>query len=169
MSESSKKPETQEKKEDADDAQKDVIVALDDSDISILKTYVCSIVTVAFFCFAEGLASFVLQGQGPYSAQIKAAETDIQKIAKKVNEICGAHNSWPSVLVLAAMAIVRRLTWFFLASGVKETDTGLAPPSMWDLNADKQMMQEDQPLQARPGFVRARPFFLFVWTVLIDG
>jgi hypothetical protein len=31
--------------------------------------------------------------------------------------------------------------------GVKETDTGLAPPSMWDLAADKQMMQEDQPLQ----------------------
>lgn len=31
--------------------------------------------------------------------------------------------------------------------GVKESDTGLAPPSLWDLNADKQMMQEEQPLQ----------------------
>jgi hypothetical protein len=31
--------------------------------------------------------------------------------------------------------------------GVKESDTGLAPPSQWDLVSDKQMMQEEQPLQ----------------------
>ncbi len=31
--------------------------------------------------------------------------------------------------------------------GIKESDTGLAPPSQWDLVADKQMMQEEQPLQ----------------------
>jgi len=31
--------------------------------------------------------------------------------------------------------------------GVKESDTGLSPPSQWDLVADKQMMQEEQPLQ----------------------
>lgn len=31
--------------------------------------------------------------------------------------------------------------------GVKETDTGLAPPSMWDVVADKEMMQSEQPLQ----------------------
>jgi len=30
---------------------------------------------------------------------------------------------------------------------VKESDTGLAPPIQWDLVADKQMMQEEQPLQ----------------------
>jgi len=30
--------------------------------------------------------------------------------------------------------------------GIKESDTGLAPPSLWDLPADKQMMQEEQPL-----------------------
>lgn len=33
--------------------------------------------------------------------------------------------------------------------GVKESDTGLAPPAQWDLVSDKQMMQEEQPLQAR--------------------
>lgn len=33
--------------------------------------------------------------------------------------------------------------------GVKETDTGLAPPNLWDLQADKMMMQEEQPLQVR--------------------
>lgn len=33
--------------------------------------------------------------------------------------------------------------------GVKESDTGLAPPSRWDLVSDKQMVQEEQPLQVR--------------------
>ena len=32
-------------------------------------------------------------------------------------------------------------------SGIKESDTGLAPPSRWDLVSDKQAMQEEQPLQ----------------------
>eukprot|EP00002_Diphylleia_rotans_P037079 TRINITY_DN824_c0_g1_i5.p1 TRINITY_DN824_c0_g1~~TRINITY_DN824_c0_g1_i5.p1 ORF type:complete len:426 (+),score=124.20 TRINITY_DN824_c0_g1_i5:56-1333(+) len=58
-------------------------------------------------------------GLGPYAKSIKSVEDDIQRLAKKVNSI----------------------------SGVKESDTGLAPPSMWDLTADKQMMQEEQPLQ----------------------
>lgn len=31
--------------------------------------------------------------------------------------------------------------------GVKESDTGLAPPSMWDIPADKQRMSQEQPLQ----------------------
>jgi 26S proteasome regulatory subunit T1 len=30
---------------------------------------------------------------------------------------------------------------------MKESDTGLAVPSEWDLLSDKQMMQEEQPLQ----------------------
>lgn len=30
---------------------------------------------------------------------------------------------------------------------MKESDTGLAPPSQWNLEADKQMMQEEPPLQ----------------------
>ena len=32
-------------------------------------------------------------------------------------------------------------------AGIRESDTGLAPPSQWDLISDKQMMQEEQPLQ----------------------
>lgn len=36
---------------------------------------------------------------------------------------------------------------FSQLSGIKESDTGLSPPSQWDLVADKQMMQEEQPLQ----------------------
>lgn len=31
--------------------------------------------------------------------------------------------------------------------GIKESETGLAAPSQWDLISDKQMMQEEQPLQ----------------------
>ena len=31
--------------------------------------------------------------------------------------------------------------------GIKESDTGLAPPAMWDLAADKQTLQSEQPLQ----------------------
>jgi len=33
--------------------------------------------------------------------------------------------------------------------GVKESDTGLAPPNLWDIPADKQRMHEEQPLQVR--------------------
>ena len=58
-------------------------------------------------------------GAGPYSSKIKTLEADIKAIAKKVNEV----------------------------SGVKESDTGLAHPSRWDLVSDKQAMQEEQPLQ----------------------
>lgn len=32
-------------------------------------------------------------------------------------------------------------------SGIKESDTGLAHPSRWDLVSDRQAMQEEQPLQ----------------------
>merc|ERR1719333_1411393 len=70
---------------------------LDEDDIALLKTY----------------------GLGPYSKSIKVTETDIEKIAKNVNEICG----------------------------IKESDTGLAPPSNWDLVADKQVLSSEQPLQ----------------------
>jgi len=81
----------------ADSRKEDKIVALDDSDIQILKTY----------------------GQGPYASQLKRVENDIKEIQKRVNE----------------------------KMGVKESDTGLAPPNLWDIAADKQRMGEEQPLQ----------------------
>lgn len=31
--------------------------------------------------------------------------------------------------------------------GIKESDTGLAPPALWDLAADKQILSSEQPLQ----------------------
>lgn len=60
-----------------------------------------------------------MQGAGPYTTAIRKLETDIVDEMKKVNELIG----------------------------VKESETGLAPPSQWDLISDKQMMQEEQPLQ----------------------
>lgn len=38
-------------------------------------------------------------------------------------------------------------TIFLCISGIKESDTGLAPPSNWDLVSDKQMLNQEQPLQ----------------------
>lgn len=58
-------------------------------------------------------------GQGQYHKSIKNIEDDIQKAIKQVNEL----------------------------TGIKESDTGLAPPALWDLAADKQTLQNEQPLQ----------------------
>jgi 26S proteasome regulatory subunit T1 len=35
----------------------------------------------------------------------------------------------------------------FIYKGIKESDTGLAPPALWDLAADKQALHSEQPLQ----------------------
>lgn len=58
-------------------------------------------------------------GVGPYTKGIKKLEKDIEDEIKNINDLIG----------------------------VKESETGLAPPSQWDLIADKQMMQEEPPLQ----------------------
>eukprot|EP00605_Chrysophyceae_sp_TOSAG23-4_P002294 GSChrysophyteH1.ASY1.ANO1.2540.1 assembled CDS len=64
-------------------------------------------------------------GIGPYTTAIKATEDDIKKHQDKVKELIG----------------------------IKESDTGLSMPSMWDLPADKQALQEEQPLQQVAKFV----------------
>lgn len=58
-------------------------------------------------------------GTGPYTKLSKKLEDDINSLKKKVDAL----------------------------KGIKESDTGLAPPSQWDLISDKQMMQQEQPLQ----------------------
>ena len=58
-------------------------------------------------------------GRGPYAAEIKTVEDDLVRISKKINDI----------------------------RGVKESDTGLAAPSQWDLVADKSKLQDEPPLQ----------------------
>ena len=81
--------------EEKDEKEKKV-VALDEGDIALLKTY----------------------GRGPYSRSIKSLETDIKAVETRVKALIG----------------------------VKESETGLSPPSQWDLVQDKQMMQEEEPL-----------------------
>jgi 26S proteasome regulatory subunit T1 len=58
-------------------------------------------------------------GLGPYSTKIKMLEEEIKQHQTTVKELIG----------------------------IKESDTGLSPPSMWDLVGDKQMMSEEAPLQ----------------------
>merc|ERR1719415_472109 len=58
-------------------------------------------------------------GQGQYTKALKAVEADIVEISKRVNEL----------------------------AGIKESDSGLVPPALWDLAADKQSLQSEQPLQ----------------------
>jgi len=67
---------------------------------------------------AEDIELLKSYGLGPYTKPIRNVQQDIDRISKHINELCG----------------------------IKESDTGLAIPSMWDLVADKQMMQEEQPL-----------------------
>lgn len=65
------------------------------------------------------IAIFKSWGMGPYAAPIKDREQEIEKLRKAVDVL----------------------------KGIKESDTGLSQPSTWDLVADKQMMQGEQPLQ----------------------
>mmetsp|Transcript_20878 Transcript_20878/g.45274 ORF Transcript_20878/g.45274 Transcript_20878/m.45274 type:complete len:470 (+) Transcript_20878:71-1480(+) len=58
-------------------------------------------------------------GLGPYSTKIKTLEEEIKQHQQTVKDLIG----------------------------IKESDTGLSPPSMWDLVGDKQMMSEEAPLQ----------------------
>lgn len=62
---------------------------------------------------------FFLQGSGPYSKSIKKVENDITGLVTNINKLCG----------------------------VRESDTGLCLPNQWDLQLDKQMLNEEQPLQ----------------------
>mmetsp|Transcript_17021 Transcript_17021/g.32207 ORF Transcript_17021/g.32207 Transcript_17021/m.32207 type:complete len:469 (+) Transcript_17021:229-1635(+) len=58
-------------------------------------------------------------GLGPYATAIKKVEEEIKKHQQTVKDLIG----------------------------IQESDTGLSPPSQWDLVGDKQMMSEEAPLQ----------------------
>ncbi|XP_065842762.1 26S proteasome regulatory subunit 7 [Oscarella lobularis] len=68
---------------------------------------------------AGDIALLKTYGVGAYTRNIKKIEKDIEESVKKVNELIG----------------------------IKESDTGLAPPALWDLQADKSALQSEQPLQ----------------------
>lgn len=88
-----------------------------------------------------------VQGQSTYSRQIKQVEDDIQQLLKKINELTGRRQMRSDWLDPApASGCVVMMHWSYCA-GIKESDTGLAPPALWDLAADKQTLQSEQPLQ----------------------
>ncbi|OLL22313.1 26S protease regulatory subunit 7 [Neolecta irregularis DAH-3] len=58
-------------------------------------------------------------GAGPYNLLLKKIDTEIKDIQKRINE----------------------------RIGVKESDTGLAQPHLWDVMADQQRLSEEGPLQ----------------------
>src|SRR5210317_207279 len=68
---------------------------------------------------SEDIALLKSYGLGPYSIPIKDIEEEIKKHQQTVKDLIG----------------------------IKESDTGLSQPSQWDLVGDKQMMQEEAPLQ----------------------
>lgn len=74
-------------------------------------------------------------GAAPYAASLKKLEKQIKEKQTSVNEKIG-------VKVGTSTPVVRlRLT------SPQESDTGLAPPHLWDIPADRQRMSEDHPLQ----------------------
>lgn len=68
---------------------------------------------------SEDIALLKSYGLGPYTVPIKEIEDEIKKHQQTVKDLIG----------------------------IKESDTGLSQPSQWDLVGDKQMMQEEAPLQ----------------------
>ncbi len=54
---------------------------------------------------------------------------------------------WHYVTSLLCVPVTDVGLWFLALTGIKESDTGLAPPALWDLAADKQTLQSEQPLQ----------------------
>ncbi|KAL3787285.1 hypothetical protein ACHAW5_006241 [Stephanodiscus triporus] len=68
---------------------------------------------------SEDIALLKSYGLGPYSVPIKEIEEEIKRHQQTVKDLIG----------------------------IKESDTGLSQPSQWDLVGDKQMMQEEAPLQ----------------------
>ncbi|KAK9455653.1 P-loop containing nucleoside triphosphate hydrolase protein [Dipodascopsis uninucleata] len=67
----------------------------------------------------DDIAVLKTYGAAPYASKLKKLEKDLKDLQTRVNE----------------------------KMGVKESDTGLAPPHLWDIAADRQRMSEEQPLQ----------------------
>lgn len=80
-----------------------------------------------------------VQGQGPYSLALKKIENELKDIQKRVGE----------------------------KMGVRESDTGLASPNLWDTAADRQRQGEHPYQVARcQTIIKASEWGVFVLTVL---
>jgi hypothetical protein len=89
----------------------------------------------------EEIAALKSYNLGPYSEKLKQVETGIQTALKNINTLCG----------------------------IKESDTGLAPPALWDLIADKTAIAQEQPLQVfRSLFHKLRYILRVSWYSFIN-
>lgn len=84
-------------------------------------------------------------GMGPYTAAIKTTEK-VNKL-KCAKRICALDLTRFCVGPISLQEIKAHQEKLKELIGIKESDTGLSLPSQWDLNSDKQMQQEEQPLQ----------------------
>lgn len=108
--------------EDDDSKALDKIVPLDEADISLMRNY----------------------GSGPYAKRIKAVEEKIQGTLKSIHALMGVKVS--SFVLFCSET--NRFLFLFLSTSTttKDSDTGLAQHSLWDLVADKQVLTNEQPL-----------------------
>jgi 26S proteasome regulatory subunit T1 len=75
-------------------------------------------------------------GAAPYGAALKKLEQQIKEKQQSVNEKIGVKASF-----------CWRCSCVITINTYQESDTGLAPPHLWDVAADRQRMSEEQPLQ----------------------
>ncbi|KAI3967401.1 hypothetical protein MKW92_046298 [Papaver armeniacum] len=66
----------------------------------------------------DDIALLKTYGLGMYSSIISITEKELKELCRRINEL----------------------------RGIKESDTGLAPPSQWDLKADEAMLTTEKPL-----------------------
>lgn len=90
MSEETKGEERRHAREKEEEEEEKEFKALDERDIKLLKTYVRAHAKRRFPVPAAHSATRCVQGQGPYTRVIKATETDIEAIQKRVHELVGA-------------------------------------------------------------------------------
>ena len=95
-------------------------------------------------------------GAAPYAAGLKRLEKEIKEKQTSVNEKIGkalhARRILSGELILTALRSQGQRnngsgSSTSMLKPPKESDTGLAPPHLWDIAADRQRMSEDHPLQ----------------------
>ncbi|KAK0808121.1 26S proteasome regulatory subunit 7 [Friedmanniomyces endolithicus] len=82
-------------------------------------------------------------------ADDEVEEKKITPLSDEDIQVLKTYNSAPYADAIKNLekAIKEKQTAVNEKIGVKESDTGLAPPHLWDIAADRQRMSEEQPLQ----------------------
>jgi len=111
----------------------------------------CRQIVSNFFFFINVMSNYDCSAHSLWHGSV--LENDIKDVRTQINEIIG----WCSLYFLFS-SIHRSL-------GVKESDTGLASPNLWDLAADRQRMGEEHPLQPRFGYELVGLVYFVYWLI----